>query len=135
MSDTSASEILDTLMKNLQNLVSTKSVVGEPIQAGNTTILPIMKVTLGFGAGGGSASDKNQSRGGGGGGGVSITPIGFLVVEEGKTMMVTPGHSKWEWIAESIPDLWEKLAKYRTAAKAEKGKGDSEETNSSTSEE
>ena len=120
MADSNATDILDTLMRNLQTLVSTKSVVGDPIQAGNTTILPIMKVALGFGAGGGTAPDKMQGQGGGGGGGVSITPIGFLVVEDGKAMMITPGHSKWDWIVESIPDLWEKLAKMRGKAKSNK---------------
>lgn len=118
MTDTTATEILDTLMKNLKELVTTKSVVGEPIQAGNATILPIMKVSLGFGAGGGTAAEKTNSRGGGGGGGASISPVGFLVVEDGKAMMVTPGTSKWDWIAESIPDLWEKLAKVRDDARA-----------------
>ncbi|MBU1637326.1 sporulation protein [bacterium] len=120
MSDSTASQILETLMKNLQELVSTKSIVGEPIQAGKATILPIMKVTLGFGAGGGTASDKVATQGGGGGGGVSITPVGFLVVEDGKTMMITPGHSKWDWIAESVPELWEKFSKFREKSKAAK---------------
>jgi len=120
MSDSNASQILETLMKNLQELVSTKSVVGEPIQAGNATILPIMKVSLGFGAGGGTASEKTEAHGGGGGGGVSITPIGFLVVEDGKAMMITASHSKWDWIAESIPDLWEKFSKIRSKTKSSK---------------
>jgi uncharacterized spore protein YtfJ len=79
-----------------------------------------MKVSLGFGAGGGTAAEKTNSRGGGGGGGASITPVGFLVVEDGKAMMVTPGSSKWDWIAESIPDLWEKLTKVRDQARQRK---------------
>lgn len=127
MSDSNASQILETLMKNLQELVSTKSVVGEPIQAGSATILPIMKVSLGFGAGGGTASDKTATQGGGGGGGISITPIGFLVVEDGKAMMITASHSKWDWIAESIPDLWEKFSKMRTKSKATKNSSASSE--------
>jgi uncharacterized spore protein YtfJ len=108
MSDIPAKEILDALMKNLKDLISTKSIVGEPITVGKTTILPVMKVSLGFGAGGPGELLKNA---GGGGGGVSITPVGFLVVEEGRAMMITPQSGRWDWIIESIPDLVERMAK------------------------
>jgi sporulation protein YtfJ len=121
MAESTANEILDTLMKNLKELVTTKSVVGEPIQAGDATIIPIMKVALGFGAGGGTASEKAQTRGGGGGGGVSITPVGFLVLEGGKAQMITPGQSnKWEGIVDAIPDLVDKFTQFRTKTKAGK---------------
>ena len=121
MSESTANEILDTLMKNLKELVTTKSVVGEPIQAGNATIIPIMKVTLGFGAGGGTSTEKAQAKGGGGGGGVSITPVGFLVLEAGKAQMITPGQAtKWEGIVDAIPDLIDKFAQFRAKSRAEK---------------
>jgi sporulation protein YtfJ len=121
MSESTANEILDTLMKNLKELVTTKSVVGEPIQAGDATIIPIMKVALGFGAGGGTTSEKTQTRGGGGGGGVSITPVGFLVLEGGNARMITPGQAnKWDGIVDAIPDLVDKFTQFRAKSKAGK---------------
>ncbi len=111
MSDLGANEILDTLMKNLKQILSTKTIVGDPIQVGKTTILPVMKVSLGFGAGAGSPGSSGQTKGGGGGGGIVISPVGFPIVEEGKAMMITPTSSRWDWIVESIPDLWDKLRK------------------------
>ena len=121
MTDLAAAEILDVLMKNLREFVSTKTIVGEPVHVGKTAILPVMKVTLGFGAGGGTPpSSERGFHGGGGGGGVAITPVGFLVVEEGRAMMVTPKSSKCDWVVESIPDLVEKLVKLRHDARSEK---------------
>ncbi|RPH92753.1 hypothetical protein EHM69_12080 [candidate division KSB1 bacterium] len=114
MSELAAAELLDVLMKNLKEILSTKTIVGEPVQVGKTTILPVMKVALGFGAGGGTPPTSEKGfHGGGGGGGVAITPVGFLIVEEGRAMMVTPKSSKWDWVVESIPDMFEKLVKIR----------------------
>jgi uncharacterized spore protein YtfJ len=119
MSESSAAtEILDALMRNMRDIISTKTIVGEPIQNGSTTILPVMKVALGFGAGAGSVGSEKpgDSRsggggGGGGGGGISITPVGFLVVDERRALLITPKQSRFEWVAESLPDLLEKFGK------------------------
>ena len=110
MSEIPAKEILDALMKNLKEIISTKSIIGDPVQVGKTTIIPVMKVTLGFGAGGPGEKWKSA---GGGGGGIAITPVGFRVVEEGRAMMITPNSSRWDWVVASIPDLIERLAKLR----------------------
>ena len=125
MAENAATEILDALMRNLREILRTESIIGQPIQAGNTTILPVIKVFVGFGAGGGSAGSEKGAgspggdrpslvpTGGGGGGGMAITPVGFLVIEDGRAMMITPGAARWDWIVDSIPDLWEKISKVR----------------------
>jgi uncharacterized spore protein YtfJ len=116
MSNSSATEILDALMRNMREIISTKTIVGDPIQSGATTILPVMKVALGFGAGAGSGekpgdSAKGGMGGGGGGGGISITPVGFLVVDEKRALLITPKHSKFDWVVETLPELLEKIGK------------------------
>jgi uncharacterized spore protein YtfJ len=130
MAENAASEILDALMRNLRDIMKTESIIGQPIVVGKTTILPVIKVFVGFGAGGGAGAPDKAGQasegkgilasGGGGGGGLAITPVGFLVVEEDRAMMVTPGTAKWEWVVESIPDLWERLSKIRRESKARK---------------
>lgn len=121
-----ATEILDSLMRNLKEILTTKTIVGDPVQAGNTTILPVMKVSVGFGAGAGagSADKSGTGSGGGGGGGVAITPVGFLVIEGGKAVMVAAGGTKWDWITEQIPDLFEKLSKLRKSGKSKTDSGE-----------
>ncbi len=117
MSNPGATEILDALMKNMREIISTKTIVGEPIQNGSTTILPVMKVALGFGAGAGSGQGEKTGEGGvgggagGGGGGIAITPVGFLVVDEKRALLITPKHSRFDWVVETIPELLEKLGK------------------------
>jgi len=131
MSELAAAELLDVLMRNLKEILSTKTIIGEPVLVGKTTVLPVMKVALGFGAGGGTPPNvKAGFHGGGGGGGVVITPVGFLIVEEGRAMMVTPKSSKWDWVVESIPDLIERLAKMKWEhdEKKDSSKEESEES-------
>ncbi len=116
MADSAATEILDALMRNMREIISTKTIVGEPIVSNGITILPLMRVALGFGAGAGGAAGKGNGNGGntgggGGGGGVSITPVGFLVVDQNRAMMITPKASKWDTLIESAPDLIERLSR------------------------
>jgi uncharacterized spore protein YtfJ len=106
-------------MRNMREIISTKTIVGDPIQSNGITILPVMKVALGFAAGAGAGKTEKPGQsgatmdgtGGGGGGGVSISPVGFLVVDETRALLITPKTSKWEWVAESLPDILEKLGK------------------------
>lgn len=132
MADHPATEIMDALMRNLREILRTESIIGQPIVAGKMTILPVIKVSVGFGAGGGGGMPETGSRaagngakgmmgsGGGGGGGLTITPVGFLVVEEGRAMMITPNSARWDWMVESIPEMWEKLSRVRQENKDRK---------------
>ena len=85
---------LETLFTKMEDFISTKTVVGEPIHAGDITILPLIDVTFGFGAGGGGSKGKkdseksentnngNNGAGGGGGGGAKIEPSAVIVVNQ-----------------------------------------------------
>ena len=48
------SELIKNVMNELETLMQTKTVVGDPISAGDYTVIPVSKVSFGFGAGGGS---------------------------------------------------------------------------------
>lgn len=91
--------LMQTAMENIKDMVDVNTIVGEPVQTPDgSVILPISKVGFGFAAGGSEfqamedESSKNHAKGdnhnasvqlpfgGGSGGGVSITPIAFLVV-------------------------------------------------------
>lgn len=89
---------MQTAMENIREMVDVNTIVGDPVETPDgSVILPISKVGFGFAAGGsefnteqgsGGSSGKNQQEeatvalpfGGGSGGGVSITPIAFLIV-------------------------------------------------------
>ncbi len=79
----------------LERSLSIRHVYGEPVQHGDTTVIPVAQVAYGFGAGGGRGpgsrtttpderpSDDNgrpEAQGAGGGGGVRMTPVGALEI-------------------------------------------------------
>jgi uncharacterized spore protein YtfJ len=73
--------------------LSVRHVYADPVQHGDTTVIPVAKVAYGFGAGGGRRPATRgggtetptgpvgaEAQGGGGGGGARLTPIGALEV-------------------------------------------------------
>lgn len=85
--------LMKTAMENIKDMVDVNTIVGEPVETPDgSVILPISRVGFGFAAGGsdfnideeknGASSEGGKARpfGGGSGGGVSINPIAFLVV-------------------------------------------------------
>lgn len=124
-----AEAIIDTILGKLHDFARTETVIGNPVNVGDTTILPVIKVSLGFGAGGGEGSiddgkeNKTPSGGGGGGaggGGAAITPVGFIVVDEKGVRFLRMGKGKYEALFETVPDL---LAKFGITKQDKKGKG------------
>ena len=117
----------DTIAK-IREMVDVNNVIGEPIVVGDVTIVPVSKVSVGFG-GGGSDYVKNvgtnEPFGGGIGGGVKVTPICFLVVKDGNVRMMpvaAPANTTADRIVEMVPDTLEKLAAFldsRAEKKAE----------------
>ena len=95
----------------MDSVLSTKTVVGEPTQIGDTIILPLVDVSFGVGAGAGSNNHKGSSNGGGGLGG-KMTPSAVLVIRDGSTKLVNiKNQTSMTKILDMIPDLVDKFAK------------------------
>ncbi|MCZ8512888.1 GerW family sporulation protein [Paenibacillus filicis] len=97
MTDHPIQGLMKTAMENIKEMVDVNTIVGDPVETPDgSVIMPISKVGFGFAAGGsefvteesaagGQRGDMMNAKvelpfGGGSGGGVSITPIAFLVV-------------------------------------------------------
>ena len=81
------SDLMRTAMEKVHEMVDTKSIVGEPIvTADGVTLIPISRVSVGFGSGGGDYGKTGQSFGGGSGAGVTVAPVAFLVVKDGNVV-------------------------------------------------
>ena len=83
-----------TSFENIKGMLDSNTVVGNAIELSNgTTVIPISKISVGFATGGldsGATPKKSNKFGGGGGSGMSVTPIGFLVVDKfGKTDFIS----------------------------------------------
>lgn len=74
-------KLFGTTVQELERMLSTKTVVGDPIQLGDHTLVPLISVGFGFGVGAGSGNDPKQGPGSGGGsaGGGGVKPIAIIV--------------------------------------------------------
>ncbi len=80
------SELLGVTMDKVKEMVDVDTVIGTPVTVGDLTLIPVSKVTYGF-AGGGSDLPGKSSKdlfGGGSGAGITVTPIAFVTVQNGK---------------------------------------------------
>lgn len=106
--------VVESLLKGMDTVLSTKTVVGEATQIGDTIILPLVDVTFGVGAGAG-AGEKGNSGGGGLGG--KMSPSAVLVIRDGYTKLVNvKNQDTMTKILDMVPDLVDKF----TSKKGEK---------------
>ncbi len=86
--------LLKTALDEIERLLTTKTVVGEPIKIGDNTIVPLVAVGFGFGGGGGIGEDAKtagaKGSGSGAGGGAGIRPIALVVVDKDGKVRVEP---------------------------------------------
>ena len=91
--------VMDSLLKGVDSVISTKTVVGEAKQVGDTIILPLVDVSFGLGGG---------TNGGGVGG--KITPSAVLVIKDGHTKLVNvKNQDTITKILDMVPDLVDKF--------------------------
>ena len=103
--------VVEALLKGMDTVLSTKTVVGEATQVGDTIILPLVDVSFGVGAGAGSNSQKNSATGAGGLGG-KMTPSAVLVIKDGSTKLVNiKNQDAVTKVLDMIPDIVEKFTK------------------------
>ena len=85
-------ELINNTLKEAQELMTSKTVVGDPIRTDTHTVIPVSKVMFGFGGGGGEGDEKQKAANGQGvGGGWSIEPVAFVVVGADGAKLMTIG--------------------------------------------
>ncbi len=106
-------EIIEGVVGQLKEIARTESIVGEPITIGNKTLVPIIRVSIGFGAGGGEGSDDRDRGGfgGGGGGGAKVEPAAFIVIDENGISLLPTKPGTIDSLIEAIPTAIGKLGK------------------------
>ena len=119
--------MLENTIQKIREMVDVNSVIGTPISTPDgVTIIPVSRVSVGFGGGG---SDFTNSKGGenpfggGVGGGVKVSPICFLIVKDGNVRMMPvpePASSTADRVVEMLPDTLDKLTAYLETKKGSK---------------
>ena len=120
--------MLENTIAKIREMVDVNSVIGTPITTPDgVTIIPVSKVSVGFGGGGSDFSHKTPTSqelpfGGGVGGGVKVSPIAFLIVKDGNVRMLpvaSAPNTTPERIVEMIPDLLDKVSAFLDKKNAE----------------
>lgn len=107
----SLSEVIKTALDQMQSIAKTETVIGEPIRAGDITLIPVSRVSIGFAAGG-AGKDNTNATGAGTGGGITITPVAFIEVSEGRVHVhqITPDDVCLHRILDLAPDAIKKIS-------------------------
>lgn len=117
MSEHPIKSVIDSVLDGIKSVADVDTVIGKPVQIPDgTVIIPVSKVSLGFGVGGSdfkgvsSAPDGSNLFGGGSGGGLKLEPVAFLVVSNGdvKLLNIASGMD----ITEVIPGVVEFVQKF-----------------------
>ncbi|MGI6030601.1 MAG: GerW family sporulation protein [Eubacteriales bacterium] len=118
MSEAPIKGVMNTLFENIKGMVDANTVVGDMITTPDgVTILPVSKISVGFGSAGGEKGKKEATPpdgnlfSGGGGGGVSVTPLGFLVTSKGniRFIPITPNVTSVDRLIDSVPGVIDKV--------------------------
>ena len=110
-------DLMRSAMEKVREMADTNAIVGQPITTPDgVTLIPISRVSLGFGCGGGDYG-KTQPKGfgGGSGAGVNIAPVAFLVIKDGVTRVLpvaVPPVSTVDRVVEMVPDVLDRVEKF-----------------------
>lgn len=111
----SIENLMTNTMENLKDMIDVNTIVGDPVEAKDgTLILPISKVSFAFASGGAEFSkdlDKNASSdnfpfGGGSGAGVSVKPVAFLVLKDGGIRLLSlDPQNTYDKMVDTVPQI------------------------------
>lgn len=120
-------DVVQSLLREVQQISHTETVVGESISVAGTKLIPISRLTLGFGAGvgGGEASAEAKGRKGlglemqGAGGGIKVQPVAFIAVDaEGGAQLLSfeqPDQGVVDKLLQIAPELTQQWLDKRRA--------------------
>jgi len=119
-------DITKTTLQEIERVLNSRTIVGEPITIDGRTLIPLISVGFGFGAGGGSGKGegnrKGEGEGGGTGGGAWIRPVA-VVISDKESIRVEPVIGGFSAalgkIGESMPQMAEKIAEKMAEKKKE----------------
>ncbi|HHU93252.1 MAG TPA: sporulation protein YtfJ [Halanaerobiaceae bacterium] len=115
-------KLMDTAMSNIKSMVDVNTIVGDPVETvDGTVIIPISRVSFGFAAGGGEINKANKGKdngedkkpfAGGSGAGVSINPMAFLVVSSQQVRLLPVNNNAVvERLINVAPEIMQQIEK------------------------
>lgn len=120
----SITAVMESSMAKIREMVDSNTIVGEPITTPDgVTLIPVSRLSFGFGCGGGDYGKQPDKLGAGAAAGVRVEPMAFLVVKDGVTRMlpvVAPAISTVDRAIELVPQVLDRVESFIDRKKAEK---------------
>ena len=119
MSHTNITDIVNSLLDGVHEISKSETIVGEPQQAGEATIIPVHRLKVVFGAGSGNVGAHGKKVGGdtgvhGAGGAVELDPVAAIAIGKDGTAHVVAvdadSANSWSGLMQEVPDLITKFA-------------------------
>lgn len=134
MEKESVESLVKTTLGEIEKVLGSKTVVGEPLNVGESTIIPLISVGFGFGGGGGTGKGEGKTKGessgegvgGGGGAGGGVKPVAVIIVDkDGARIEPIKGGMAiaLEKIGETVPEMMIRLADKWGERKKDKQEG------------
>lgn len=118
------SDLMETTMAKIREMVDSNAVVGSPITTPDgVTIIPISRISLGFGTGGSDYGKTVDKFGGAGAAGVKIDPVSFLIIKDGVTRVVPvaiPAIGVMDRMIDMVPEVMDRVENFIAQKKEEK---------------
>ncbi len=110
-------DLVKTVLSELREITRTETVVGKPLELEETTIIPVSKISIGFGTGG--TKGEKEKQGEGTGGGVTVEPVAFIVVRGEKVDLITIKKEEigLKKLIDLIPQVVERAKEYKKKSK------------------
>lgn len=116
--------LMETTMEKVREMVDANVIVGKPIHTPDgVTVIPVSRVSFGFGTGGSDYGKTVDKFGGAGAAGVKIDPVSFLVLKDGVTRVMpvaAPAVGTVDRLLDLAPEVMDRVEKFIERKKEEK---------------
>lgn len=121
---TPLSDLMENSMSKIREMVDSNTIIGQPIvTADGVTLIPVSRLSFGFGCGGGDYGKTAPKFGGASTAGVRVEPVAFLVVRDGVTRVLpvaAPAITTVDRAIEMVPQVLDRVENFIDRHKAEK---------------
>ena len=114
--NSSLNDLMRSTLDRVREMADVNTIVGQPITTPDgVTLIPISRVSFGFGSGGGSYGKTSDGFAGGGAAGVKIDPVAFLTIRDGITRILPvamPPLNTVDRVIDAAPDIMTRVENY-----------------------
>lgn len=117
-------DLMHTSMSKIRDMIDSNAIIGQPIATPDgVTLIPISRMSFGFGCGGGDYGKQAPKFGGASTAGVRVEPVAFLVIKDGITRVLpvaVPAMTTVDRVIDMVPEVMDRVENFIDKRKAEK---------------